>query len=59
MLEITCNESEVFTIGDNIRITVKRIKGQQTHLAIIAPRNVSVDREEVYLRKQKEKNGNS
>lgn len=56
MLDITANQGESITIGDNIKITVSTVKGKQTHIAVVAPRSISVDREEVYLRKQKEKN---
>ena len=42
MLVLTHKEGEVLQIGDDIRIHVKRIKGNWVRLCIDAPRNVEL-----------------
>ena len=44
MLVLTHKEGEVLQIGDDIRIHVKRIKGNWVRLCIDAPRNVALKR---------------
>lgn len=39
-------------IGDNISVTILRIKGNQVTIGTDAPKNISVDREEIYERKK-------
>lgn len=58
MLEFTYKVGETLVIGGNIKVIVKSIKGKQVHLAIVAPRSMAVNREEVHNRIQAEKNGN-
>ncbi len=41
-------------IGDDVKITIVDVKGEQVKLGITAPRQVSVHREEVYREIQKE-----
>jgi carbon storage regulator len=41
-------------IGDNVSVTVLRVKGNQVRLGVNAPREVSVHREEIYDRIKKE-----
>jgi len=41
-------------IGDNVKVTVVDVKGDQVKLGITAPRQISVHREEVYLEILKE-----
>lgn len=54
MLILTRRIGEILKIGDNIDITVLGIKGNQARLGIKAPKEVSVHREEVWNRIQKE-----
>lgn len=48
MLVLTRKKNESIVIGDNITITVVEIRGDRVRLAIQAPREVSVHRNEVY-----------
>lgn len=54
MLVLTRKVNESIIIGDDIKITVVEVKGEQVKLGISAPKRVSVHREEVYLEIQKE-----
>ncbi len=55
MLILTRRKGETLMIGDNIDVTVLDIRGRQVRLGINAPKDVSVHREEIYQRIQKEK----
>ncbi len=59
MLILSRRIGEVLVIGDNIKVTVLAIQGQQVRIGIDAPKNVEVHREEVYNRIQDEKNNQS
>jgi carbon storage regulator len=54
MLVLTRKSGETITIGDDIKIFIQEIRGNQVKLGIIAPPDVAVHREEVYLRIQDE-----
>jgi carbon storage regulator len=45
---------EVVTIGDQIRIKVVEMKGNQVRLGIDAPTDMRIYREEIYLKVQRE-----
>ncbi|OGT63536.1 MAG: carbon storage regulator [Gammaproteobacteria bacterium RIFCSPHIGHO2_12_FULL_45_9] len=55
MLILTRRISESVIVGDNVKVTVLGVKGNQVRLGIDAPKDVSVHREEIYERIQKEK----
>ncbi|EQB63533.1 MAG: Carbon storage regulator-like protein [candidate division Zixibacteria bacterium RBG-1] len=63
MLILTRRLGESITIGDNIKVTVLSIHGQQVKLGVVAPQKIMVHREEIYLKIQEEnkrkKEGNS
>jgi len=48
MLVLTRNVNQTLVIGDDVRITVLGIKGNQARIGIDAPKSVSIMREELY-----------
>ena len=54
MLILTRRVGETLMVGDEVSVTVLGVKGNQVRIGINAPKDVSVHREELYLRIQKE-----
>ena len=57
MLILTRRIGETLMVGDDVTITVLGVKGNQVRIGVNAPKDVSVHREEIYQRIQKEKSG--
>ena len=57
MLILTRRVGESVMIGEDVTITVLRVKGTQVRLGVTAPRTVSVQREEVSGRSRPEEPG--
>lgn len=55
MLILTRRIKETLCIGDDIRITVLGVQGNQVRIGIDAPKDVEIHREEIYDRIQAEK----
>ena len=52
MLILGRDSGESIIIGDDITVTVIKISGNQVRLGIYAPRNVTINREEIHLKIQ-------
>ncbi|MBT1450857.1 carbon storage regulator CsrA [Glaciecola sp. XM2] len=55
MLILTRRVGETLMVGDNVTVTVLGVKGNQVRIGVNAPKDVSVHREEIYMRIQAEK----
>ena len=51
MLILTRRQGESIIVGDNVRITVISVKGNQVRIGVEAPRSVSVQRQEIASKK--------
>lgn len=52
MLILTRRAQEKIIIGDGIEVTVLSMQGSQVRLGIQAPREIAVDRQEVFEKKK-------
>ena len=59
MLILTRRIGETLIIGNDVTTTVLGVKGNQVRLGITAPRDVSVHREEIYERIERDRAQNS
>lgn len=50
MLVLTRNPQEIIRIGDDIKIMILGVRGNQVRLGIDVPRIIPVHREEIYWR---------
>ena len=55
MLILTRRIGETLMVGDEVKVTVLGVKGNQVRLGVDAPRDVAVHREEIYERIQQER----
>ena len=59
MLILTRRVGETLMVGDEVTVTVLGVKGNQVRIGVNPPKEVSVHREEIYMRIQAEKGGES
>lgn len=59
MLVLTRKISESLCIGDDVRVTILAVSGNQVRIGVVAPDDVSVDREEIRERKLANPGGKS
>ena len=55
MLILTRRIGEKLIIGENVTVTILGVKGRQIRIGIDAPRDVTVNREEIFQRILKER----
>ena len=55
MLFLPRRVGETLMVGDDVTVTVLGVKGNQVRIGVNAPKDVSVHREEIYQRIQREK----
>ncbi|WP_293650871.1 carbon storage regulator CsrA [Thiolapillus sp.] len=55
MLILIQRVGETLMIGDEVTVTVLGVKGNQVRIGVNAPRNVSVHREEIYQKIDRQK----
>ncbi|MCL1882235.1 MAG: carbon storage regulator CsrA [Defluviitaleaceae bacterium] len=48
MLALTRKKGESIVVGDNIEVVVLGITGEQVRLGILAPKNITVHRKEIF-----------
>jgi len=48
MLKLTRRVGEMIMIGNDVKITILQVKGNQVRIGIDAPKKIPVHREEIY-----------
>jgi carbon storage regulator len=56
MLILTRHRDQSIFIGDDIQVRVLSISGNQARIGIVAPKNITVHREEIYIKLKGEQN---
>ena len=51
MLILTRRVGETIKIGDSVSVTVLGVKGNQVRIGVGAPKDITVDREEISIRR--------
>jgi carbon storage regulator len=54
MLKLTRRVGETLMIGDEVTVTILGVKANQVRIGISAPKNVTVHRQEIHERIQRE-----
>lgn len=54
MLILTRRQGESLMVGDDVKVTVLQVRGNQVRIGIEAPKSMPVHREEIYHKVQKE-----
>lgn len=57
MLVLSRKKDQFIVVGDNIRICVVEIRGDKVRIGVEAPKDVKIDREEIWLKIQQEQKG--
>jgi len=59
MLVLSRKKDQFIVVGNDIRICVVEIRGDKVRIGVDAPKDVKIDREEIWLQiKQEQKGGN-
>jgi len=59
MLILTRRMNETLVVGDDVRVTVLGINGNQVRIGVKAPRHIPVHREEIYEKIKKQESSDS
>ena len=59
MLILTRRMNETLMVGDDVRVTVLGISGNQVRIGVQAPRHIPVHRQEIYEKIKKEESSKS
>lgn len=55
MLILTRKAGETICIGDDVRVTIVEVVDNRIRVGIQAPKSVTVDREEIHIKKREER----
>lgn len=57
MLVLSRKKDQFIVVGNDIRICVVEIRGDKVRIGVDAPKDVKIDREEIWLKIQQEQKG--